>query len=225
MVESSLQIRFLFQVCSFPRNAGFLETQFSRPRKERKKVHEVHSLQVDTGPKVVFSYRIISRSGSCVPQVSLTRTSTEIRTKRIHNQSWATLAVKLKTEKKYFEDKTDGLLNAGDGRKAGKPWYFCEHSQKVSGTALALRLAVISSFHPISPPNVVYLFPWRRHVSSAFFKVTGHDWDHRVLIPRCSECEVALDKCVQREWVWKDFFFFPPELIKQKLEDWRKEMF
>lgn len=43
MVESSLQTQFLFQVCSFPLNVGFLETQFSRPTKESKKVHKVHS--------------------------------------------------------------------------------------------------------------------------------------------------------------------------------------
>ena len=35
------------------KSLGSPETQFSVPRKDSEKVHKVHNLQVDSGPKVV----------------------------------------------------------------------------------------------------------------------------------------------------------------------------
>lgn len=154
-------------------------------------------------PTISLLELAVTSSGRCISNIYPNWNIQETFTIN-YQQSWH-----LNLNQNYFENTTDCLLNAGDWGEAGKQMGFLwTFSQAPWGTALSLGFTFISSLYLIALPNVVpnYIFP-DKDILPVLFHI---DWPwlaQPILTPHCSECEVALGKYLQHEWVWKDLSF------------------
>lgn len=120
------------------RSFSFLETQFSLPRKVSEKVHKVHILQADAGPKAVGSRRepfpmepllemTITDPGQ---PPGMSHTPTETRMKHLPVNSWPCQHLNLKPRRNTLKMQPTVSQMLKMEEKQGNQWHFCEHFQK-----------------------------------------------------------------------------------------------